>query len=50
MVDHPLHVVKNLFSHKKIRYRGKAKKRCRTADAVWFGISDAGHVAIDGLS
>ena len=25
-VEHPFHIVKNLFGHKKLRYRGLAKK------------------------
>ncbi len=26
-VEHPFHVIKNLFRHRKTRYRGLAKKR-----------------------
>ncbi len=26
-VEHPFHIVKNLFRHRKVRYRGLAKNR-----------------------
>jgi IS5 family transposase len=28
-VEHPFHIVKNLFGHKKLRYRGLAKNTAR---------------------
>jgi IS5 family transposase len=28
-VEHPFHIVKNLFGHKKVRYKGLAKNRAR---------------------
>ena len=29
LVEHPFHVVKNLFGHKKVSYKGLAKNRAR---------------------
>jgi len=28
-VEHPFHIVKNLFGHKKVSYKGLAKNRAR---------------------
>src|SRR5947207_13462087 len=36
-VEHPFHIVKNLFRHKKLRYRGLAKKHGATAHPVRAG-------------
>ena len=29
LVEHPFHVIKNLFGHKKVSYKGLAKNRAR---------------------
>jgi IS5 family transposase len=37
-VEHPLHVVKNLFRHRKLRYRGLAKNTAQLH--VMFGLAN----------
>ncbi len=39
--EHAFHVVKNLFGHKKTRYRG-LEKGCKAVHPVWPGQSGAG--------
>ena len=36
-VEHPFHIVKNLFRHRKVRYRGLAKNGQQLLHAVWPG-------------
>ena len=38
-VEHPFHVIKNLFRHKKVRYKGLAKKRGAAVQPVRSGQS-----------
>jgi IS5 family transposase len=37
-VEHPFHVVKNLFGHRKVRYKGLAKNRNQFH--VLFGLAN----------
>jgi len=34
-VEHPFHLLKNLFRHHKVRYRGLANERASTLHALW---------------
>ena len=46
-VEHPFHIVKNLFRHRKVRYPGAGEERAPTLYALWTGQcndrSAAGH-------
>jgi len=35
-VEHPFHVVKNLFKHKKVRYKGLAKNEAQLFSLFWL--------------
>ena len=48
-VEHPFHVVKNLFKQEGSLSRPR-QERSANADTVWSGQSDAGQATIDGLS
>ena len=37
-VEHPFHVIKNLFRHRKVRYKGLAKNRAQLE--VLFGLAN----------
>ncbi|SDX65945.1 transposase, partial [Thiocapsa roseopersicina] len=37
-VEHPFHVIKNLFRHRKVRYKGLAKNRAQLK--VLFGLAN----------
>lgn len=37
-VDHPFHVVKNLFRHRKVRYKGLAKNEAQLF--ALFGVAN----------
>jgi IS5 family transposase len=39
-VEHPFHIVKNLFRHKKLRYRGLTQEHRPTPHSVRLGQSD----------
>jgi IS5 family transposase len=41
MVEHPFHLVKNLFRHKKVRYKGLAKNDAQLFKQ--FGAGQPGH-------
>ena len=40
-VEHPFHVIKNLFRHKKVRYKGPAKN-----EAQLFGLFGPANIVI----
>ncbi len=41
-VEHPFHVVKNLFRHRKARYRGLAKNTPQLFTLFGYAIAGAG--------
>lgn len=49
-VEHPFHVVKNLFHHRKTRYRGLAKNAAQLFSLFGLGKSDAGAPRVAQLS
>ncbi len=36
-VEHPFHIVKNLFRHRKVRYREPGQERASTLHTLWPG-------------
>ena len=36
-VEHPFHIVKNLFGYRKVRYRGFGEERASDAHTLWAG-------------
>ena len=48
LVEHPFHIVKNIFGHRKARYRGPGEKHGATAGALCAGQPLHGASAVDG--
>jgi IS5 family transposase len=47
-VEHPFHIVKNLFKHRKTRYRGAGQEPGAVVHAVWPGQPGDCRLAAEG--